>query len=90
MAEASSFLGNIKVSRKLGAGFGVLLLAVGAVAFIGYSNSNVLVDRLDTTRLIGTLNDASQDMRLSEKQYEAAADAAFAEAYQSRLTVLQG
>ena len=90
MAEASSFLGNIKVSRKLGAGFGVLLLAVGAVAFIGYSSSNVLVDRLDTTRLISTLNDASQDMRLSEKQYEAAADAAFAEAYQSRLTVLQG
>jgi methyl-accepting chemotaxis protein len=63
MAEASSFLGNIKVSRKLGAGFGVLLLAVGAVAFIGYSSSNVLVDRLDTTRLIGTLNDATQDMR---------------------------
>ena len=90
MAEASNFLGNIKVSRKLGAGFGVLLLAVGAVAFIGYSSSNVLVDRLDTTRLIGTLNDASQDMRLSEKQYEAAADAAFAEAYQSQLTVLQG
>ncbi|MGG2018914.1 methyl-accepting chemotaxis protein [Pseudomonas sp. S8] len=90
MAEASNFLGNIKVSRKLGAGFGVLLLAVGAVAFIGYNSSNVLVDRLDTTRLIGTLNDASQDMRLSEKQYEAAADAAFAEAYQSRLTVLQG
>lgn len=90
MAEASNFLGNIKVSRKLGAGFGVLLLAVGAVAFIGYSSSNVLVDRLDTTRLIGTLNDASQDMRLSEKQYEAAADAAFAESYQSQLTVLQG
>jgi methyl-accepting chemotaxis protein len=90
MAEASNFLGNIKVSRKLGAGFGVLLLAVGAVAFIGYSSSNVLVDRLDTTRLIGTLNDASQDMRLSEKQYEAAADATFAESYQSQLTVLQG
>ena len=80
MAEASSFLGNIKVSRKLGAGFGVLLLAVGAVAFIGYSSSNVLVDRLDTTRLIGTLNDATQDMRLSEKQYEAAADVTYAEA----------
>ncbi|WP_210559005.1 MULTISPECIES: methyl-accepting chemotaxis protein [unclassified Pseudomonas] len=90
MAEASNFLGNIKVSRKLGAGFGVLLLAVGAVAFIGYSSSNVLVDRLDTTRLIGTLNDATQDMRLSEKQYEAAADVAYAEAYQSQLTVLQG
>lgn len=90
MAEASNFLGNIKVSRKLGAGFGVLLLAVGAVAFIGYSSSNVLVDRLGTTRLIGTLNNATQDMRLSEKQYEAAADAAFAESYQSQLTVLQG
>lgn len=90
MAEASSFLGNIKVSRKLGAGFGVLIVAMVAVAFIGYSSSNVLVDRLDTTRLIGTLNDASQDMRLSEKQYEAAADAAFAESYQSQLNVLQG
>ena len=90
MAEASNFLGNIKVSRKLGAGFGVLLLAVGAVAFIGYNSSNVLVDRLGTTRLIGTLNDATQDMRLSEKQYEAAADVAYAEAYQSQLTVLQG
>ncbi|ANH99066.1 chemotaxis protein [Pseudomonas koreensis] len=90
MAEASSFLGNIKVSRKLGAGFGVLIVAMVAVAFIGYSSSNVLVDRLDTTRLIGTLNDASQDMRLSEKQYEAAADTAFAESYQSQLNVLQG
>jgi methyl-accepting chemotaxis protein len=90
MAEASNFLGNIKVSRKLGAGFGVLLLAVGAVAFIGYSSSNVLVDRLGTTRLIGTLNDATQDMRLSEKQYEAAADVAYTEAYQSQLNVLQG
>lgn len=90
MAEASNFLGNIKVSRKLGAGFGVLLLAVGTVAFIGYSSSNVLVDRLGTTRLIGTLNNATQDMRLSEKQYEAAADVAYAEAYQSQLNVLQG
>ena len=71
MAVASNFLGDIKVSRKLGTGFGILLLAVLAVAFIGYNSNSVLVDRLSTTRLIGTLNDATQDMRLSEKQYEA-------------------
>lgn len=90
MAVASNFLGDIKVSRKLGAGFGILLLAVLAVAFIGYNSNSVLVDRLSTTRLIGTLNDATQDMRLSEKQYEAAADAAFAESYNAQLNVLQG
>lgn len=90
MAVASNFLGDIKVSRKLGAGFGILLLAVLAVAFIGYNSNGVLVDRLSTTRLIGTLNDATQDMRLSEKQYEAAADAAFAESYNAQLNVLQG
>jgi methyl-accepting chemotaxis protein len=90
MAVASNFLGDIKVSRKLGTGFGILLLAVLAVAFIGYNSNSVLVDRLSTTRLIGTLNDATQDMRLSEKQYEAAADAAFADAYNAQLNVLQG
>jgi methyl-accepting chemotaxis protein len=90
MAVASNFLGDIKVSRKLGIGFGILLLAVLAVAFIGYNSNSVLVDRLSTTRLIGTLNDATQDMRLSEKQYEAAADAAFADSYNAQLNVLQG
>ena len=90
MAVASNFLGDIKVSRKLGTGFGILLLAVLAVAFIGYNSNSVLVDRLSTTRLIGTLNDATQNMRLSEKQYEAAADAAFAESYNAQLNVLQG
>lgn len=90
MAVASNFLGDIKVSRKLGTGFGILLLAVLAVAFIGYNSNSVLVDRLNTTRLIGTLNDATQDMRLSEKQYEAAADAAFADSYHAQLNVLQG
>ncbi len=90
MAVASNFLGDIKVSRKLGTGFGILLLAVLAVAFIGYNSNSVLVDRLSTTRLIGTLNDATQNMRLSEKQYEAAADAAFAESYNAQLNLLQG
>lgn len=90
MAVTSNFLGDIKVSRKLGTGFGILLLAVLAVAFIGYNSNSVLVDRLSTTRLIGTLNDATQDMRLSEKQYEAAADAAFADSYHAQLNVLQG
>uniref|UniRef100_UPI0030D9ECE6 methyl-accepting chemotaxis protein n=3 Tax=Pseudomonas TaxID=286 RepID=UPI0030D9ECE6 len=90
MAVASNFLGDIKVSRKLGTGFGILLLAVLAVAFIGYNSNNVLVDRLSTTRLIGTLNDATQNMRLSEKQYEAAADAAFVDSYHAQLNVLQG
>ncbi|MEB0048197.1 MULTISPECIES: methyl-accepting chemotaxis protein [unclassified Pseudomonas] len=89
MAETANFFDNIKVSRKLGIGFGVLLLAVLAVAFVGYSSNNVLVDRLDTTRLIGTLNDAAQDMRLTEKQYEAAADPAFVETYHTQLSVLQ-
>ncbi len=66
------------------------MLAVLAVAFIGYNSNNVLVDRLSTTRLIGTLNDATQNMRLSEKQYEAAADAAFVDSYHAQLNVLQG
>ncbi|KPX86998.1 Methyl-accepting chemotaxis protein [Pseudomonas amygdali pv. mori] len=89
MAVAARFLGNIKVSRKLGIGFGFLLLAVLAVAFVGYTSNNILVDRLDTTRLIGTLNDAAQDMRLSEKQYEASADQAALEVYRTQLSAMQ-
>ncbi len=90
MAVAARFLGNIRVSRKLGIGFGFLLLAVLAVAFVGYTSNNILVDRLDTTRLIGTLNDAAQDMRLSEKQYEASADQAALEVYRTQLSTMQG
>lgn len=90
MAKQVRFLDNLRVSRKLGIGFGILLLAVLAVAFVGYTSNNILVDRLDTTRLIGTLNDAAQDMRLSEKQYEASADPAALEAYRTQLSTLQG
>ncbi|QQQ48574.1 methyl-accepting chemotaxis protein [Pseudomonas syringae] len=90
MAVAARFLGDIRVSRKLGIGFGFLLLAVLAVAFVGYTSNNILVDRLDTTRLIGTLNDAAQDMRLSEKQYEASADQAALEVYRTQLSTMQG
>jgi methyl-accepting chemotaxis protein len=89
MAVASRWLDNTRVSRKLGIGFGILLLAVMAVAFVGYSSNDILIDRLDTTRLIGTLNDAAQDMRLSEKQYEASADPAALEAYRTQLAKLQ-
>nr|GFC22293.1 hypothetical protein [Tanacetum cinerariifolium] len=64
--------------------------AMLAVAFVGYTSNNILVDRLDTTRLIGTLNDAAQDVRLSEKQYEASADPAALEAYRTQLGTLQG
>nr|WP_268800250.1 methyl-accepting chemotaxis protein [Pseudomonas sp. BSw22131] len=59
------------------------------MAFIGYTSNNILVDRLDTTRLIGKLNDAAQDMRLSEKQYEAAADQNALETYRTQLNALQ-
>ncbi|MBC3953707.1 methyl-accepting chemotaxis protein [Pseudomonas sp. DOAB1067] len=90
MAVTVGYLDNFKVSRKLGIGFGVLLLAVLAVAFVGYSSNNILIDRLETTRLIGTLNDAAQDMRLSEKQYEASADQAALEVYRTQLSALQG
>ncbi|SDH92047.1 methyl-accepting chemotaxis protein [Pseudomonas abietaniphila] len=90
MAKQVRFLDNLRVSRKLGIGFGTLLLAVLAVAFVGYTSNNILVDRLDTTRLIGTLNDAAQDVRLSEKQYEASADPAALEAYRTQLSTLQG
>ena len=89
MAVASRWLDNTRVSRKLGIGFGILLLAVMAVAFVGYTSNNILIDRLDTTRLIGTLNDAAQDMRLSEKQYETSADLAALEAYRTQLATLQ-
>ena len=89
MAVATRFLDNIKVSRKLGIGFGILLLAVLAVAFVGYTSNNLLVDRLNTTRLTGTLNDAAQDMRLSEKHYEASADQNALEAYHTQLSALQ-
>jgi len=90
MAVAARFLDNTKVSRKLGIGFGTLLLAVLAVALVGYTSNNILVDRLDTTRLIGTLNDAAQDMRLSEKQYEATADQTALQAYRAQFSALQG
>lgn len=89
MGQISRLLGNVRVSRKLGIGFGILLCAVIAVAFVGYNSNNILVDRLDTTRLIGSINDASQDMLLAEKQYETAADPESLDTYGARLKALQ-
>lgn len=90
MATVMTHFDNLKVSRKLGAGFGFLLLAVLAVAFVGHTSNTLLVDRLDTTRLVGTLNDAVQTMRRTEKQYEVAADPRYVVTYREHLGVVQG
>jgi methyl-accepting chemotaxis protein len=62
-------LGNVSVNRKLGAGFGLVLLLTLMIAFTGWSGLGNVISRGDKLGFIAGLNDLSKDLNLASIDY---------------------
>jgi methyl-accepting chemotaxis protein len=65
------WLGNVGVNRKLGFGFGLVLLLTVMIAFTGWTGLGKVTARGDTLGLIASLNDLTKDLRSARMDYDA-------------------
>ncbi|QLF92669.1 methyl-accepting chemotaxis protein [Pseudomonas sp. ABC1] len=65
----NSWLENVSVTRKLGLGFGVVLVLTGVLALVGWSGLNSLTQRSDRMSDITQLNNALTGLRITRLQY---------------------
>ncbi|WP_335943753.1 methyl-accepting chemotaxis protein [Pseudomonas sp. G166] len=63
------WLGNVGVNRKLGFGFGLVLLLTLMIAFTGWTGLGSVIARGDTLGLIASLNDLTKDLRSARMDY---------------------
>ncbi|MGF6205966.1 methyl-accepting chemotaxis protein [Pseudomonas frederiksbergensis] len=63
-------LGNVSVNRKLGVGFGLVLLLTLLITFTGWTGLTGVVSRGDKLGFIASLNDLTKDLRLARLDYE--------------------
>ena len=63
-------LGHIRVKRKLGIGFGLLLLLTLLITFTGWSGLSGVISRGDKLGFIATVNELTKDLRLARMDYE--------------------
>ncbi|TBU89029.1 methyl-accepting chemotaxis protein [Phytopseudomonas dryadis] len=65
----NTWFGNISVTLKLALGFGLVLALTLALAAVGWSSLDSLVQRSSRTAEIGELNAALTDLRIERLQY---------------------
>ncbi|MDI2593303.1 methyl-accepting chemotaxis protein [Pseudomonas sp. 681] len=63
-------LGNVSVNRKLGVGFGLVLLLTLLITFTGWTGLNGVMSRGDKLGFISSLNELTKDLRLARLDYE--------------------
>ncbi len=63
-------LGNVSVKRKLGIGFGLVLLLTLLITFTGWTGMSGIISRGDKLGFISSLNELTKDLRLSRLDYE--------------------
>lgn len=63
-------LGNVSVKRKLGVGFGLVLLLTLLITFTGWTGLSGVMSRGDKLGFIASLNDLTKDLRLARLDYE--------------------
>ena len=63
-------LGNVSVNRKLGVGFGLVLLLTLLITVTGWTGLSDVVSRGDKLGFIASLNDLTKDLRLARVDYE--------------------
>jgi len=63
-------LGNISVNRKLGIGFGLVLLLTLLITFTGWTGLSDVTSRGDKLGFISSINDLSRDLRIDSLDYE--------------------
>ena len=64
-------LGNVSVNRKLGIGFGLVLLLTLLITVNGWSGMSGIISRGDKLGYISSLNELTKDLRLARLDYEA-------------------
>ncbi|MDR7283969.1 methyl-accepting chemotaxis protein [Pseudomonas corrugata] len=63
-------LGNVSVNRKLGIGFGLVLLLTLLITFTGWTGLSDVTSRGDKLGFISSINDLSRDLRIARLDYE--------------------
>ncbi|ANH96170.1 chemotaxis protein [Pseudomonas koreensis] len=63
-------LGNVSVKRKLGIGFGLVLLLTLLITFTGWTGMGGIISRGDKLGFISSLNELTKDLRLTRLDYE--------------------
>ncbi|VVP89356.1 Methyl-accepting chemotaxis protein McpQ [Pseudomonas fluorescens] len=63
-------LGNVSVKRKLGIGFGLVLLLTLLITFTGWNGLSGVTSRGDKLGFIASLNDLTKDLRIARLDYE--------------------
>ncbi|MDZ5604155.1 methyl-accepting chemotaxis protein [Pseudomonas sp. RP23018S] len=66
----SQLLGNISVNRKLGMGFGLVLLLTLAAAFTGWTGLSSVIERGDKLGNLSQVLQLTQDLRIARQQYQ--------------------
>ncbi|MET0847156.1 MAG: methyl-accepting chemotaxis protein [Pseudomonas sp.] len=63
-------MGNVSVNRKLGIGFGLVLLLTLLITFTGWSGLTGVMSRGDKLGFIASLSDLTKDLRLARVDYD--------------------
>ncbi|MBA1228197.1 HAMP domain-containing protein [Pseudomonas viridiflava] len=85
---SAKWLNNLNVSKKLGLGFAAILLGVLTVSAIGYSSTNLLIERLGKSSKIAEIKDDVLNARIAAQAYATGPSAAGVQVYASALDTL--
>lgn len=67
-------LGNVSVNRKLGLGFGLVLLLTLAITLAGWHGMDSIIDRGDKLGNISVIQQYTQELRIARQHYERRSD----------------
>ena len=82
-------LGNVSVNRKLGIGFGLVLLLTLGITFTGWLGIDSVTSRGDKLGNISVIHQYTQDLRLARQDYERNRDDAAVGALEKALAKLE-
>ncbi|MCQ9471856.1 methyl-accepting chemotaxis protein [Pseudomonas alliivorans] len=85
---SAKWLDNLNVSKKLALGFAAILLGVLTVTAIGYSSTNLLIERLGKSSKIAEIKDDVLNARIAAQAYATGPTAAGVQVYGSALEAL--
>ncbi|MBN3470038.1 HAMP domain-containing protein [Pseudomonas savastanoi pv. phaseolicola] len=85
---SAKWLDNLKVSKKLGLGFAAILLGVLTVTAIGYSSTNLLIERMGKSSKVAEIKADVLNARIAAQAYATGPTAAGVQNYASALDTL--
>ncbi|KAA8692889.1 Histidine kinase, HAMP region: chemotaxis sensory transducer [Pseudomonas caricapapayae] len=85
---SAKWLDNLKVSKKLGLGFAAILLGVLTVTAIGYSSTNLLIERLGKSGKVSEIKADVLNARIAAQAYATGPSPAGIQTYASALDTL--